>query len=230
MAEEFAFEGAIGEGSGVDGDDGAGGAGGDGVEGLGDHFLSGSVLAGDEDVGVGGADAGNGGEDGLHRRRGGDHFREAVGAEDAVLGFKMLGAADGVLEVDLGAEDGEQTGVVPGLLNEVLRASAHGFNGQLDIGPGGHDNDGHLRVVGLDPGEEVEALLSGGGVACVVEVDEEGVVGPGLEGFEDGVRGAGLFDAETFGSEKKIEGVEDVGLVVGDEERGLAGFCGVGHE
>ncbi len=116
------------------------------------RFLAGAVLAGDEDAGVGGSDAGDGGEDRLHGGRGGDHLREALGAEEAILGFEAISAADGVVEIDLGAQDGKQAGVVPGLLDEVVGAAAHGFDGELYVGPGGHDDDGELGLVGANLG------------------------------------------------------------------------------
>ena len=115
-------------------------------------------------------------------------------------------------------EDGEEAGVFPGLLDEVAGAAADGFDGQIDVAPGGHDDDGDLRVDFLDAGDEVEAFLSGGSVAGVVEVDEEAVEAFAGESF-DGERGrADDFEGVPFGGEEELKGFEDVGLVVGDEE------------
>ena len=232
VAEELGLEGALGQRAGVDGDHGARGARRESVEGLRDDFFAGAVLAGDEHAGVGGSDAGDGGEDRLHGGRGGDHLRQIGGAEEAILGFEALGAADGVVEVDLGAQDGEQAGVVPGFLDEVGGAAAHGFDGELDVGPRGHDDDGELRLVGADLGEQVEAFAAGGGVAGVVQVEEKRVEGAALERVEHHVGRRGFFDAIAFGLEEQLEGVEDVRLIVGDEdagrEWGVGGFGGNG--
>ncbi len=153
------------------------------------------------------------------------------GAEDAVFGFEALGAAHGVMEIDLRAQDGEQASVVPGLLNKVLRTAAHGFDGDFDVGPRGHDDDRHLGIVSFDLGEQIEAFLARGGVARVVEVDEQRVVGAGFEGLQHHEGGARLFDAKAFGFEQELERVEDVGLVVSDEKRRLAaGLGGVGQD
>ena len=202
---------------------------GEAVEGLGYHFLAGAVLAGDEDVGVGGADARDELEDGVHGGGGGDEVGGVgdPGAEDAVFGFEPLGAAVGAVELDLLAEDGEEARVVPRLLDEVAGALAHGLDGEVDGGPGGHDDDGDARVVFADGGEEVEAFLAGGGVAGVVEVDEDGVEVGGGEALEDEGRGAGGFEGVALGAKEELESLEDVGLVVGDEE---VGGCLGGHE
>ena len=226
MTEELRLEGTFRERAGVDGDHRAGGARRESVEGLRDDFFSCPVLAGDEHAGVGGSDARDGGEDRLHSGRGGDHLRQALGAEEAILSFEALGAADGVVEVDLGAQDGEQAGVVPGFLDEVVGAAAHGFDGELDVGPGSHDDDGELGLVGANLGEEVEAFAAGGGVAGVIQVEEKSIEGAGLERVDDHVRRGGFFDAIAFGFEEELESVEDVGLIVGDQDQGREGAGG----
>jgi hypothetical protein len=113
VTEELGLEGAFGERAGINGDHGSGGARGESMEGLRDDFFACAVLSGDEDAGVGGSDAGDGGEDRLHGGRGGDHLRQALGAEEAILGFEAISAADGVVEIDLGAQDGKAGGRCP---------------------------------------------------------------------------------------------------------------------
>ena len=153
---------------------GVGGAVGQAMEGLGHDFLAGAVLAGDEDVGVGGADAGHEIDDGAHGGGFGDEVWCALGAEETVFGLQALGATLELEEFDLSAEDGEEARVLPGLLDEVAGAAAHGFDGEVEVGPGGHDDDGEMGVALADGGDEVEAFAAGGGVAGVVEVDEGG--------------------------------------------------------
>ncbi len=96
------------------------------------------------------------------------------------------------------ADDGEQAGVVPGLLNEVARAAAHGFDGDVDGAPGGHHHDGNGGVHGLDARQEIEALLAAGGVAGIVEVHQDHVEVAGFDGVEDAGGGMGGFDFEAF--------------------------------
>ncbi len=188
------------------------------MEGLGDHLFAGAVFAGDEDVGVGGADAAHQVEHGLHGGGAGDEVGCAFSAEDAVFGFEPGGALLGAVELELGAEDCEETEIVPGFLDEVVGAAAHGFDGKIDRAPGGHQDDGDLRIVAADGGEQVEAFLAGGGVAGVVEVDDDAVERGGGDALEDHGRGACALEEVALGSEEKLERVEDLGLVVGDEE------------
>ena len=66
VSEELALEDAFGESAGVDGYERPVGARRRRVEPAGDDFLAGAVLAGDEDVGVGGRDLFEEAADGLH--------------------------------------------------------------------------------------------------------------------------------------------------------------------
>ena len=78
VAEELGLEGSLGESAGIDGDERAMGAEGEAVESLGDDFLAGPVLAGDEDVGVRRADACDEVQHGAHGRGRRDKVRGAV--------------------------------------------------------------------------------------------------------------------------------------------------------
>ena len=147
-----------------------------------------------------------------------DELGHAFRAKNAVFGLEALGATVELVELELGAEDGEEAGVIPGLLDEVGGAAAHGFNGEVYVGPCGHDDDGKVGFALADGGKEVEALLAGSGVAGVVEVEEAAVELLLGEAEEDFVGGAGGFERVAFGAQEEVERVEDVGLVVGDEE------------
>ena len=146
MAEELALEHALGQAAHVDRDEGLAGADGDGVQRLGDHALAGAVFAGDEDVGVGGADARDDVEHGPHGGRLGDEVRAALAAEQLVFLLEPAVGAHGAAQVDLVLDDGEQARVVPGLGDEVARAAAHGLDGDVDAGPGGHHDDRQAGV------------------------------------------------------------------------------------
>lgn len=71
---------------------------------------------------------------------------------------------------------------------------AHGFDGEFDGAPGGHDNDGERGVDARELREDVEDFLAGSRVASVVEIHEEAIELTDLEGGDDGVGGgdAGL--------------------------------------
>ena len=146
------------------------------MQGLRDDFLAGAVLAGDQNVGVGGADAGDRLQHGLHGGRGGDEFRTALGPEQAVFRCQTFGLLQRAMQFDLRAQDGEQAFVLPGLLDEVARAAAHGFDRQFHVAPCGHDDDRNSAVEGDDFREQIEAFLSGGRVARVVQIDQHRVV------------------------------------------------------
>ena len=93
VAEDFALEGALRQSAGVDGDQRHARARRSGVQQLGDNLLAGAVLAGDEHVGVGGADLRDQLEHRLHGGRAGDELRHAFGAEQAI--FKLQAGARG---------------------------------------------------------------------------------------------------------------------------------------
>jgi hypothetical protein len=81
-----------------------------------------------------------------------------------------------MVQLGMDADERDQAFVFPGLLDEVASAALDGFDGEVDVAPGSHDNDWQAGIEFLDAGEEIEALLAGGGIARVVEVDEEDVV------------------------------------------------------
>lgn len=168
-----------------DGDERAAGAQREAVEGLGDDFFAGAVLAGDEDVGIRGPMRVM--RSRTERMAGAEAMKSGVpSAQEPVLGLEQGGAAECAVELTLGTQDGEQPRVVPWLLDEVRRATAHGFDIQVDVGEGGRDDDGEGRVAGANGSEQVEAFPAGGGIAGVVQIDEQAVEGVGGEVLEDG--------------------------------------------
>ncbi|MEI2659908.1 MAG: hypothetical protein V9G11_08235 [Bifidobacterium adolescentis] len=85
---------------------------------------------------------------------------------------------------------------------------------------------GKRGVGGLELGEQVEALLAGGGVAGVVEVDEgEGEVAC-LDGLQHGGRGFDRLDEVTLGFQKKAQGFKNIGLVVCHQDAVGCGIMG----
>ena len=123
-------------------------------------------------------------------------------------------------ELDLGPKGGEEPGVVPRLLDEVARAPAHRLDGLVHAAPGGHHHRGQRGVEGLELGDQLQALAAGGGVAGVVEVEQDGVEVGSLHRGQHGGRRAGGLDGVAFALEQQAQRLADVGLVVRDEDAG----------
>ena len=182
------------------------------------HFLTGTMLPGDEDVGVGGGDPLHQTQHRPHGWRLGDQRRQPLTLEQFVLLHQPLAPARGMRPLDLVPEGGEQPGVVPGLLDEVAGAQPHRLDRLVDAAPGSHDDDRQGRVEGADPGEEIQPFTPGGGIASVVEVDEGGV---GLLVLHQGQEAFGHMSGHgpiALALEEQPERLEDVRLVVGDQD------------
>ena len=122
------------------------------------------------------------------------------------------------MQFDLGAQDRQQAFVLPRLLDEIASAAAHGFDGKSNVAPGRHDNDRNAAVEGHDFGEQVETLLAGGGVAGVIQVDENGIVELGGQSFADGRRRLGGVDHEAGRTQQQFDSFQDVRLIVGRQD------------
>ncbi len=181
--------------------------------------LARAVLAGDEDVGVGRADAIDHLQDRAHRRRLGDERGAALGGRSC-LRFEASGTAQRPSELHLRAQDGEQPFVVPRLLDEVAGAAAHRFDRDVHRAPRRHDDDRQDGVAGVDLPEQLEAFLARRRVARVVEVDQHHVVVALAERGERRRRRLDGVDLITLTLEQQPEGFEDIALIVGDEDTG----------
>ena len=184
--------------------------------------FAGPVLAEDQHVGVGRADSRNHLQHVLHRRRLGDDVRHALAAQQRVLRFEPLALPQRLAQLDLRADDREQPRVVPGLLDEVARAPAHRLDGDLDAAPCGHHDDRQRRVDALDSREQVEPFFPRRRVARVVQVDQRDVELARFDRGQHAGRGGRGLELEPFGLEQQPQGLEDVGLVVGNENAGFA--------
>ena len=224
MAEELALEDALGKAAGVHRDQRAGGAQRNRVQRLRHQPLAGAVFAGDQDVGVRGPHAGDDVEHRAHGSRLRDELGEALGAQRVVFGFEALAFAEGAAELDLRFEDGGEARVIPGLLDEVARAAAHGFDGELDGTPGGHHDDGQRGIEGLNAVEQLEAFLAGGGIARVIEVHEDGIEVARFDRIDSGGRGVDGFGLVAFAFDEEAQRFENVGLIVGNKDTRRTGI------
>ena len=184
VAEELAFEDALRQSAGVDGHQRAAGAQRNRMQGLRHQAFAGAVLAGDEHVGVGGADARDHVQHRPHGRGMGDQLGESFGAQGAVFGFQALAFAQRAAQFDLRLEDGREAGVVPRFLNEIARPAAHGLDRQFHRAPRRHHDHRQSGIEALDAVEQVESLLPGGGVAGVIEVHQHDVEVARLHGVD----------------------------------------------
>ena len=115
-------------------------------------------------------------EDRLHCGRAGDKFRHAFGAKQAVFEFELAGTAQSLVQLGVHANQADEALVLPGFLDEIARAALDAFDGEVDVAPRGHDDDRQARIDLLEAREQIEAFLARGGVAGVVQVDEQHIV------------------------------------------------------
>ena len=92
-------------------------------------------------------------------RRGGDELWSAFGAQQPSLGLKLLGSLQGAMQLDLGAQDGQQALILPRLLDEVAGAAPHGFDRQTYVAPRRHHDDGKTAVEGDNLRQQVQTFL-----------------------------------------------------------------------
>ena len=186
------------------------------------HFLAGSVLAGDEDVGVGRRDVG---DQFQHRLHGGGRRHEVRGRAQFAppLGIGEPAAEPaGLAKLHLGAQRGHQSVVVPRFLDVVASAPAHGLDRTFDTAPGGHGDDGERGVEFPQGAQEVHAFAAGGGVAGVVEVHQHAVEIAGGGHFQHFVGRMRGQHGHARALQQQAQGLEDVRLIIRNEDRGLA--------
>src|ERR1700733_15103683 len=127
------------------------------------------MFACNQDVRIRRPHSGDGLEHGLHLWGCSNELWAPLSLEQAILGGEPFRALQCSTKVNLSPQDGEQPLVLPWLLNEVARSTAHGLNSKFNVGPGRHDNDWNGVVERYDFRKEVESFLSRRGVARVVQ-------------------------------------------------------------
>ena len=119
------------------------------------------------------------------------------------------------MQFDLRAQNGEQPFVLPGLLDEVSRSAAHGFHRKFDVAPGGHDDDRKIAVERNDFRKKIQAFLARRGVARVVEIDQQRIIGIRGQRLPDFGGRLGALHPIALGTKQKLESFENVRLIVG---------------
>jgi len=123
-------------------------------------------------------------------------------------------ALQGAMQFNLGAKDGEQPFVFPGLLNEIPRPAAHSLDCKVNTGPRGHHNYRSATLETHDVRKKVEAFLPGGRVARIVQIDEQGIVGTRGQRIANQRRGSRGFHIVSLRTQEEFKGFEDMLLVV----------------
>jgi len=176
VAEEFAFEEALGQAAHVDVDEGAAGARGLLVELAGDDTLARAVLAKDEDAGLRRRHLAQHLQHGRHGRRACDEAGEpGVGAQELVLLRQQAACAQGAAELAVLGHLRQDAAVVPRLLHKIARAAPHRLDGEVDGAPGRHQEHRQVGIELRQPPEQVQAFLAARGVARVVHVQQRHV-------------------------------------------------------
>ena len=214
VAEEFAFEQGLRDGAGVYRHHRLVLPQAPGVNLAGQHVLAGSVLAGDEDGGVGGGDFVQGLADGGHGAgTAPEHGIFAAGFFVAlsVAAHRLAGLVAG------GGQRGRQFFVVPGLHDEVERPPLHSFDGQGDVGVGREQHDLHFGGQFLDLPGPVEPLVAGVDLRFEVHVQQHHVGPETLQGVHQGHRRRQGLYLREIQRKQDFQRLADAGVVVHDE-------------
>ena len=226
VAEEFALEESLGDGSGIHGDHRLTGPGTPGVDFPRQDVLSGTVLACDEHRRVRAGNLVNGLADGGHGAGSAPEYVRSFAALRMTRGIpmarvvQMTGGLAGL--VAGGGERGHQLFVLPRFDDEVEGSPFHPFYSQLDVGICREEYDLHPGVHLLDLPGPVEAFVAGIDAGVEIHVQQHDV---GLEllqrRYERYRRRYGPYLREMHG-QQYFQRPADAGVVVNDQY--LPGF------
>src|SRR5208282_4773010 len=110
------------------------------------------------------------------------------------------------MQLSVDADERDQAIVFPWLLNEVASASLDAFDSEIDVAPRGHHDHRHAWIDLLEARQKIKALLAGGGVARVVQVDEQDVVVALAKGLEQELRRARSVHLEALRLKQQFYG------------------------
>ena len=195
------------------------------MDGLGDQFLPGAGLAGDQDGGAAGSHLGHQVQHADHALALADDVGETVALLEGALEMRVLifepPPHDHAVDLD------EQLLVVPGLGEIVVGAELEGVDRGLHRAVGGDHEDRGFAVALADLLEHVHA-----GAVGHHEVEQDQVVAADLHFLEPLGRVLRLIDGIAFRGEQDFQAFADIQLVV-DYQDSAFGFgnreLGSGH-
>src|SRR3954465_3937467 len=114
------------------------------------------------------------------------------------------------------ADEAEETLVFPWLLDEVAGPALDALDGQVDVAPGRHHDHRESRIHLLDARQQVEALLPRGGVAGVIQVNQQDIIVTLAQRFQNQLRRAHTLHLHGLRLEQKLYGLEFFGFIVRD--------------
>ena len=111
--------------------------------------------------------------------------------------------------------------ILPWLLDKIASAALHALNRKIDVAPRGHHDDGQTRVDLLNARQQIQALLPGGRIARVIQVDQQHVVLPLAQRLQGKLRRAHAVHVDSLGSQQQFHGFQNVRLIVRHQIRGF---------
>ena len=146
----------------------------------------------------------------------GNEIGHAFSTEQTIFEFELTGTTQCLVQFGVNANERDEALVFPWLLDEVASAALDAFDGEVDVAPRRHDDDRHARIDLLQTRQQIEALLAGGGVARVVEVNEQNVVVALTQRLKQQLRRAHAIHMNALRLQQQFHGLEDVRLIVGN--------------
>src|SRR6202021_2570099 len=95
---------------------------------------------------------------------------EAACSSLATISLPVPCSPESRMELGMNPHQRDQPLVLPGLLDKIPCPPLDRFNRQVNVAPGGHHNHRHPRIELLNPSQQIQPLLTRGGVAGVVQV------------------------------------------------------------
>ena len=179
--------------------------------------LASSIFASDQYVRFGGTNARDEFDDRPHPRG----FRDQVGcgaAQELVLRFELLTFAQRARQFDLRPNNAEEPIVVPRLRDKIARAAFHRFHRQIDRCPSRHYDKGQGVIDRLDPRDYIESLLTGSGIARVIEIHHQERIIAFFERIQHGPERSRGLCLIAFAFQQDAQRLEHIALVIGNQD------------
>ena len=120
-------------------------------------------------------------------------------------------------QFDLRSQNGDQSRILPGLLDKVTSTAAHGLDGEANIGPSRHYDDAQTAVMSIQLGKQLETFRTRGSIPSVVEVNQErieGFAGNHIPNFAGRLRSR---YPVTFRLQQQLDSIQNMGLIIRGE-------------